>query len=69
MICKCGNTISPERLEVLPNTRVCVKCSKEQKYVGMMSFEHKTAPSLIYVRADDKEAVEILKRSYRRARN
>lgn len=68
MKCKCGNEISRERLEILPNTRVCVGCSKEQPYVGAMVFDHKTAGRLEFVRPENKEAVETLKRFVNRAR-
>lgn len=66
---KCKQAISAERLEVLPETYTCVKCSTVQRYVGHMSFEHKTAPALVYVRPENKQAVEALRRAYRRARN
>lgn len=65
--CKC--LIPAERLEVLPETHTCVACSKVQKYVGAMAYEHKTAPSLVYVRPENTEAVEQLKRHVRRARS
>jgi hypothetical protein len=66
---KCKTNIPAERLEVLPDTHTCVKCSGVQKYVGVMSWEHKTAPTLVYVRPENKEAVETLKRFITRARN
>jgi hypothetical protein len=28
----CGNTINPLRLKALPSTRVCVKCSSQDKW-------------------------------------
>lgn len=68
MKCHCGNMISAERLEILPNTRVCVSCSKEQPYVGAMVFDHKTAGRLEFVRPENKEAVETLRRFVNRAR-
>lgn len=67
-VCRCGTAISQERLDILPNTYSCVRCSTEQPYVGMMSYSHKTAPALIYTRPENKEAVEALQRAYRRAR-
>lgn len=66
---KCKEVIPASRLEVLPETHTCVKCSGVQKYVGAMVFEHKTAPSLVHIRPENKEAVETLKRHVRRARN
>ena len=32
----CGEEIHPMRLEVLPNTRVCVKCSQVNKKAGRL---------------------------------
>lgn len=66
---KCKSVIPSERLEVLPDTHTCVGCSGVQKYVGAMVFDHKTAPRLAYVRPENKEAVETLKRFINRARN
>lgn len=65
---KCKTTIAAERLEVLPDTQTCVKCSGVQKYVGAMVFDHKTAPRLAFVRPENKQAVETLKRFVNRAR-
>jgi hypothetical protein len=31
---KCGEDIHPKRLEILPNTNVCVKCSNIEAYKG-----------------------------------
>ncbi len=33
----CGEQIHPMRLDVLPNTKTCVKCSKEGKKAGRFS--------------------------------
>jgi len=67
-VCRCGTVISRERLEILPNTYSCVRCSTEQPYVGAMCFDHKTAGRLVYVRPENTEAVETLKRFVNRAR-
>lgn len=67
-VCRCGTTISQERLDILPNTYSCVQCSTEQPYVGSMVYDHKTAPRLVYVRPEHKESVEALKRFVNRAR-
>ena len=32
----CGEEIHPMRLEVLPNTKTCVKCSQEPKKAGRL---------------------------------
>lgn len=66
---KCKSVIPRERLEVLPDTQTCVQCSGVQKYVGAMIFDHKTAPRLAFVRPENKEAVQALKRFVNRARN
>lgn len=66
---RCKIVIPAERLDVLPDTHTCVSCSGVQKYVGAMIFDHKTAPSLAFVRPENKEAVETLRRFVRRARN
>lgn len=68
-ICRCGNEISQERLEILPNTYVCPACSTERPYVGAMVYDHKTAGRLAYVRPENTEAVEALRRFITRARN
>jgi hypothetical protein len=66
---RCKKKISKARLEVLPETQTCVDCSGVQKYVGAMVFDHKTAGRLEFVRPENKEAVEALKRFVNRARN
>jgi len=65
---KCKQVIPAARLEVLPETHTCVNCSTTQKYVGAMIYETKTAPTLTYVRPENTEAVEQLKRFVNRAR-
>lgn len=65
--CKC--VIPNTRLEVLPDTHTCVECSGVRKYVGAMIWTSKTTPELVYVRPENTEAVETLKREYNRARN
>ena len=65
---KCKTVIPSERLEVLPETHTCVGCSSIQKYVGAMVYDNKTAPRLAYLRPENTEAVETLKRFINRAR-
>lgn len=65
---RCKIVIPQSRLEILPETHTCVNCSGVQKYVGAMIFEHKTAPSLAYIRPENTQALETLKRFVRRAR-
>jgi hypothetical protein len=50
---KCGNEIPAERLAILPNTRVCVKCSTEKPKLGFMTSEKKMHSELTIVSADD----------------
>jgi hypothetical protein len=64
--CKC--VIAADRLEVLPETHTCKECSTVQGYVGAMIWTSKTTPELVYVRPENAEAVETLKREYNRAR-
>ena len=66
---RCKSSIPAERLAVLPETQTCVACSGVQQYVGAMVFDHKTAPRLVYVRPENKEAVRQLARFATRARN
>jgi hypothetical protein len=66
---RCKKKIGKARLEVLPETQTCVDCSGVQKYVGAMVYDHKTAGRLEFVRPENKEAVEALKRFVNRARN
>lgn len=44
--CKCGNAIPQERLDALPGTTSCVKCSTVPRKVGRLVYEHKTGGSL-----------------------
>lgn len=65
---RCKKNIPQSRLDVLPDTQTCVKCSGVQKYVGAMVYDHKTAGRLEFVRPENKEAVQALKRFVNRAR-
>jgi hypothetical protein len=53
--CKCGCEIPALRLEALPDTTTCVKCSRVASYVGFMDWGHKTAPEIVMIPSDDKE--------------
>jgi ribosome-binding protein aMBF1 (putative translation factor) len=72
MHCKyCQSVIDPERLEFLIEYKrmmVCKNCSVEQKAVGYMDWNHKTAPSLIMVPSNATETIRKLDRANRRAR-
>jgi len=69
MLCSvCNCEIPVERLEALPHTKTCVKCSTEPKNVGFMVYYHKTAPDMMVVRGDDKEGLRQARRADRRER-
>lgn len=68
MNCHCGAKIPEERLDVLPDTRVCVKCSKEPKKLGVPAFGHKTGASVVVVDSRDTEGVRRLRNQYHRVR-
>ncbi len=65
---KCDCVIPEERLEILPHTTTCVKCSKEKRKLVFHVYDHKTAPSLVVIDGNDREAIRLAKRANRRAR-
>lgn len=65
---KCALPIPEERLLLLPHTQVCVKCSQQRKYVGFSVYSHKTAPTLEFCDPDDRQAMDILNKGYKRQR-
>ena len=64
----CDCEIPVERIEILPHTQHCVKCSTEPKKVGYNDFYHKTAPELCIVDPTNKEDLRRAKRQYWRRR-
>ena len=67
----CRNCVGVDRYEFLMETNrkiVCKDCSVENRAVGYMSWEHKTAPSLVMVPSNATETIRILNRANRRAR-
>jgi hypothetical protein len=67
----CQNFVGIERYEFLMETNrniVCKDCSVENKAVGFMDWNHKTAPSLVMVPANATETIRKLDRANRRAR-
>jgi NAD-dependent DNA ligase len=60
--CNCCNShIEEERLELLPNTRVCSRCAQKgacqpQKMRGVMVWNHKTAPTIQVMSASTYES-------------
>jgi len=67
----CNKEVGFERYEFLIEKHrpiVCVGCSTEQRAVGFMDWNHKTAPSLVMVPSNAKETIRILNRANRRSR-
>lgn len=64
----CGCEIPQERLDIIPETTVCVNCTAEEKVEGLMVFTHKTAPSIVIFHPGEKEAIRRAKRFSTRAR-
>ena len=67
----CKTDVGFDRYEFLVETGrkiICKDCSVENRAVGYMNFEHKTAPSLVMVPANAKETIRILDRANRRSR-
>jgi hypothetical protein len=67
----CDDAIDYDRYEFLVETGrkiICKGCSVENRAVGYMDFNHKTAPSLVMVPANAKETIRILDRANRRSR-
>lgn len=64
----CGTEIPPERLEILPDTRVCVGCSTEPRAVGFQIYAHKTAGEVFILRGDDTEGIRQARAVYERRR-
>ena len=58
----CHEPIGKRRLEALPNTQVCVKCSDEPQVKGFMTWEHKTAPTLNIVNQQQHEQAQSMQR-------
>lgn len=69
LTCRICNAIIPqERLEAIPDTTTCVKCSDVQAYKGYLVFGHKTGGECVLVNPKNKEAVRQADRFNRRAR-
>lgn len=63
----CEMPIDPERLEAIPETTTCVRCSTVKKQLGLMEYGHKTAGTIVLL-PDDEEQQRLAFRSYRRSR-
>lgn len=67
----CKNCVGVDRYEFLVETGrniICTECSVENRAVGFMDWNHKTAPSLVMVPNNATETIRILKRANRRGR-
>jgi len=64
----CGIDIPKGRLDALPSTTTCVKCSRVRSPIGFMDWYHKTAPEIVMVSASDTESLRRAERCNRRAR-
>ena len=67
----CKTDVGFDRYEFLVETGrkiICKECSVENRAMGYMNFQHKTAPSLVKVPSNAKETIRILNRANRRAR-
>jgi len=71
MDCKnCGNAIPSERVEAMPDTEYCVRCSPlfVRRKKTYMVFAHKTAPQLLVIDPNDDEACRRAERADKRCR-
>jgi hypothetical protein len=64
----CNAVIPSARLEALPHTTTCVKCSRSTTFVGFMDWSHKTAPELVMVDSADSENLRRARRISERSR-
>jgi len=69
MLCEiCNEPIPQERLDAIPGTTRCVRHSGVVKLMGLMDYGHKTAPSLVVLDPENKEAVRLARRAFNRSR-
>ena len=67
----CNSSIDFDRYEFLVETGrniICKDCSVENRAVGFMDWNHKTAPSLVMVPSNATQTIRILDKANRRAR-
>ncbi len=65
---ECDREIPQARLEILPDTETCVRCSKVKKKTVFPVFSHKTAPEMVVIDSDDTESVRLAERAHHRER-
>lgn len=66
----CSQEISQDREEFLVSTNrkvTCLECSDESKIMGLMDYNHKTAPQLVIL-PEDPEIKRIAMRAFCRSR-
>jgi hypothetical protein len=64
----CNCEIPQERLDALPGTNRCVKCSDAKPFKGYMVFAHKTAPEIVCVSMNNPESIRLADRANSRSR-
>jgi|TARA_R100000353_G_C6472378_1_gene186927 hypothetical protein len=64
----CSAEIPKERIEAIPGTTTCVKCSGVKNVHGFMVFGHKTGGELVMISPDNTEAMRQAQRSNKRSR-
>ena len=60
MTCRCGAVIPPERLEAVPGTTTCVRCSSTKRVRGVVSWDAKDTSTLSVVRPEVFERVRAI---------
>lgn len=55
----CNKTISKARLDALPNTKVCVNCSREEKLMGLPILDD-DSPTIVIVTKKQHEQLRSL---------
>ena len=65
---KCSSVIPQGRVDALPNTTTCVRCSDVRAFVGFMDWGHKTAPEIVMIPAEDREGLRRAQRINCRSR-
>jgi hypothetical protein len=65
---KCNQAINPLRLQILPNTNCCVKCSDVSKVAGHVIISGKNTYSEIQI-VDQETSIRLGKLGYRRGQS
>lgn len=62
---KCNSEIPKERLQILPNTKFCVRCSETERVAGFPIITGKTTYSELEI-VDQKKAQELYNKQERK---